>query len=205
MNSFQTLIAFKASRNLLFHQVNIKSTSLKVPLTGAFFLAVLQRPNLDQQKSCLHLNKAIYGLKQAPSVWYDRLREWLVKAGFSPCLLNSCVIFRPSPVPICLYIHVNDIAIFRSDLTSLKEEIGKGFKIKDIGTSDLMLRVNISHSGEFISLDQKQFTESLLEIYGMEKCKSVVTPFPPQIHMTPSLEEDLEKLKELNISYQRTI
>ncbi|MBW0544010.1 hypothetical protein O181_083725 [Austropuccinia psidii MF-1] len=162
MNSLQTLIAFAASRGLLFHQVDIKSAFLDAPLTKTVYLSIPQGLNLDQRKSYLHLNKVIYGLKQAPLAWYDRLKECLFKVGFTPCLLESCVFFRKDPIQLWLYIHVDDIAIFGLDVGSFKEEISKEFEIKDIGATDLMLGVKIPHSGEFISLNQQNFTESLL-------------------------------------------
>ncbi|MBW0497526.1 hypothetical protein O181_037241 [Austropuccinia psidii MF-1] len=50
----------------------------------------------------------------------------------------------------------------------------------------------------FIFLDQQHFTKALIELYGMEKCKPLVTPLPPQTHLVPASEEDLSKFKELN-------
>ncbi|MBW0535357.1 hypothetical protein O181_075072 [Austropuccinia psidii MF-1] len=180
MNSLQTLIAFAVSRNLSFHQVDIKSAFLNAPLTETVYLSIPQGLNLDQRKSCLRLNKSIYGLKQAPLAWQD-------------------------PAQIWLYIHVDDIAIFGAEVKFFKEELGKEFEIKDVGIADLMLGAKILHSNKFISLDQQHFTEALLELYGMEKCKPVVTPLPPQTHLTPASEEDLKKFKALNVNYRSAI
>ncbi|MBW0510892.1 hypothetical protein O181_050607 [Austropuccinia psidii MF-1] len=66
LNSLQTLIAFAASRNLEFHQVDVKSAFLNAPLAKTVYLSIPQGLNLDQRKCCLRMTKAIYGLKQAP-------------------------------------------------------------------------------------------------------------------------------------------
>ncbi|MBW0536313.1 hypothetical protein O181_076028 [Austropuccinia psidii MF-1] len=73
LNSLQTLIAFEASRNIEFHQVEVKSAFLNAPLTETVYLSIPQGLSLDQRKCCIRLNKAIYGLKQAPLAWYERL------------------------------------------------------------------------------------------------------------------------------------
>jgi hypothetical protein len=40
-------------------------------------------PGLDSPKGhCLKLYKAIYGLKQEPHVWYGKLKNFFVSAGF---------------------------------------------------------------------------------------------------------------------------
>ncbi|MBW0548225.1 hypothetical protein O181_087940 [Austropuccinia psidii MF-1] len=201
MNSLKNLIAFAASRGLLFHQVDFKSAFLNAPLTETVYLSIPQGLNLDQRKSCLRLKKSIYGLKQTPLAWYDRLKKWLFKVGFTPYLLDPCVFFRQNPVQLWLYIHVDNIAIFGLEVKYFKEEISKEFEIKKIGTTDLILGVKISHSDNFIFLDQQNFTKALLELYGMEKCKPVVTPLPPQTHLVPALEEDLSKFNAFNVSY----
>ncbi|MBW0499101.1 hypothetical protein O181_038816, partial [Austropuccinia psidii MF-1] len=66
LNSLRTLIAFAASTNLSFHQVDIKSAFLNAPLSETVYLSIPQGLDLDRRKNCLRLNKAIYGLKQAP-------------------------------------------------------------------------------------------------------------------------------------------
>ncbi|MBW0483990.1 hypothetical protein O181_023705 [Austropuccinia psidii MF-1] len=83
LNSLQTLIAFAASRNLEFHQADVKSALQNAPLTETVFLSIPQGLNLDQRKCFLKLNKEIYVLKQVPLARYERLRKWLLKSRFS--------------------------------------------------------------------------------------------------------------------------
>ncbi|MBW0517549.1 hypothetical protein O181_057264 [Austropuccinia psidii MF-1] len=205
MNSLRTLISYAASNNLLFHQVDIKSAFLNAPLAETVYLSIPQGLDLDQRKTCLRLNKAIYGLKQAPLAWYERLKDWLTKVGFAACLLDPCVFYRNNPTPIWLYVHVDDIAIFGSDVKSFKDEISAEFEIKDIGMADLILGVKITHGDDFISLDQQHFTESLLRLYGLDKCKPVSTPLPPQAHMGPASEDELARFKQLKVNYRSAI
>ncbi|MBW0568593.1 hypothetical protein O181_108308 [Austropuccinia psidii MF-1] len=138
LNSLRCLIAHTASRGLHFHQIDVKTALLNAPLAEVVYLLIPQGLDIDQRRSCLHLKKAIYGLKQAPLAWYPHLREWLLKIGFSSFILDPYAFFCSKGTATWLYIHMDDIAIFGEDVSTFKNEIAQEFNIKDIGCSDLM-------------------------------------------------------------------
>ncbi|MBW0481507.1 hypothetical protein O181_021222 [Austropuccinia psidii MF-1] len=172
LSSLRTLITFACINNLQFRHIDIKSAFLNAPLKETVYLTIPQVLDLDKKIYFLRLNKAIYGLCQAPLAWYKRLKNWLTLVNFSVCVLDPCVFHRPGKNPICLYIHINDIAIFSNDAASFKRVIQKGFEIMDVGPADLMLGVKINQLQDGISLDQQHFTEALLEQYGMSTTDS---------------------------------
>ncbi|MBW0555809.1 hypothetical protein O181_095524 [Austropuccinia psidii MF-1] len=90
-NSLQTLIALAATTSLPFHQIEIERTFLNASLNETFYLLVPQGLDLAREKYCLHLQKAIYGLKQAPLTWYDSLKSWLASSEFVACVLDPCI------------------------------------------------------------------------------------------------------------------
>ncbi|MBW0557470.1 hypothetical protein O181_097185 [Austropuccinia psidii MF-1] len=194
-----------ATRNLQFHQIDVKSAFLNAPLSEIVYLSIPQGMTTDRRKFCLKLRKAIYGLKQAPLAWYERLKEWLLRTGFHACLMDPCVFFCQKPSNLWLYIHVDDIAIFGSDIEPFKKEILSEFDIKDIGTADLLLGVKVDHSSHHVSLDQQHFTESLLELYGMSNCRPVATPLLPNKHLSPATDDEVSAFNSLGISYRSTI
>ncbi|MBW0537118.1 hypothetical protein O181_076833, partial [Austropuccinia psidii MF-1] len=197
LNSLRCLISYAASRGLKFHQIDIKSAFLNAPLSEVVYLSVPQGLDLDRQASCLCLNKDIYGLKQAPLAWYQRLKQWLLQAGFSACVLNPCVFFRSRHTMTWLYIHVDHIPIFGEDVYSFIKEISQEFDIKDMGPADLMLGIRVMHGDGFISLDQSHFTESLLDLYGLSDFKCVATPLEPNVHLQLANDEEVEKFLSL--------
>ncbi|MBW0579519.1 hypothetical protein O181_119234 [Austropuccinia psidii MF-1] len=168
LNSLRTLIAFACVNKLQFHQIDIKSAFLNAQLKETVYLAVPQGLQIDKQKFCLRLNKAIYGLRQAPLAWYERLKTWLRSVKFAVCTLDPCVFYRAGSIPVWLYVHVDNIGIFSKDTSIFKTKISKEFNITDIGAADLMLGVKIRQTENGMSLDQQHFIEALLEQYGME-------------------------------------
>ncbi|MBW0498610.1 hypothetical protein O181_038325 [Austropuccinia psidii MF-1] len=68
-----------------------------------------------------------------------------------------------------------------------------------------MLGVKIQQTEEGISLDQRHFTEALLEQYGMEACKAMVTPLTPNEHLMPPTEDKILAFGKLKVNYRRAI
>jgi hypothetical protein len=48
--------------------------------------------------------------------------------------------------------------------------------MKDMGQADLMLGIKILHEDDAIVLSQLHYVNSLLELYGMNACRTVTTP-----------------------------
>ncbi|MBW0545952.1 hypothetical protein O181_085667, partial [Austropuccinia psidii MF-1] len=205
LNFLRTLTAFACVNKLQFHQINIRSAFLNAELSETVYLAVPQGMQLDKKKFCLRLNKEIYGLRQAPLAWYERLKNWLILAKFSVCTLDPCVFYRAGSTPVWLYVHADNIGIFSKDVSLFKAEIGKEFNIKNIGEADLMLGIKIQQTENGISLDQQHFTEALLEQYGMEACKAMTTPLTPNKHLCPATDEELAAFKKIKMNYRSAI
>lgn len=129
------------------------------------------------------LKKSIYGLKQAPRVWYNHLKHCLSDIGFSPLLHSDCAFrMRKGNSQIIILIYVDDMLLITIDKTLLKEtksELMKSFKVKDLGQVDHFLGVNISYKDDCISLSQSHYTKKILELHGMQDCKSASSPMDP--------------------------
>ncbi|MBW0486108.1 hypothetical protein O181_025823 [Austropuccinia psidii MF-1] len=205
LNSLRTVINFSASNRLLFHQINIKSEFLNAPLAKTVHLGIPQGLKEDRQKYCLCLKKAIYGLWQAPLAWYKHLKGWLTNKWFKSCTLDPCVFYRSEGIPLWLYIHVDDIAIFGREVDLFKRQIAAEFEIKDIGQADLMLGVKITQEEGSITLDQQHFAKSLLELYGMGSSQPASTPLIPNCHLERATVDEVDKLRALGVKYHSAI
>ncbi|MBW0531172.1 hypothetical protein O181_070887 [Austropuccinia psidii MF-1] len=128
LNSLRTFIAFAASNAPSFHQINVKSAFLNAPLSETVYLSLPQGLKGDKRKSCLHLNKAIYGLKQAPLAWYKRLKHWLLDVGFKACILDPCVFHQKGKDSLWLYVHVDNIAFLGKRLNASRPRLPMSLK-----------------------------------------------------------------------------
>ncbi|MBW0565203.1 hypothetical protein O181_104918 [Austropuccinia psidii MF-1] len=177
LNSLRSLTAHSCCDDLDFHQIDY----------------------------CLRLNKAIYGLKQAALAWYNHLKNWLQSAGFNACKLDPCVFYWKQPDALWIYVHVDEMAIFGKNIQPFKEQIDKEFSIKDIGPADLLLGVKIQQMEDCVTLDQQHFVDSLLELYGMQHCKTVRTPLVPNEYLSPATDNERKTFEEMGINFRSAL
>ncbi|MCQ8147220.1 hypothetical protein NP036_11090, partial [Weissella confusa] len=85
----------------------------------------------------LRLKKAIYGMKQSPRAWYNKLSTTLNGRGFKKSELDHTLFTLSTPSGIiALLVYVDDIIITGSDkegIKATKEFIKSMFEIKDLG------------------------------------------------------------------------
>jgi len=60
---------------------------------------------------CAKLNQSIYGLKQSPKAWYERLTTFLILLGFTVAVFDPCILMH-SKHQLFVAIYVDDITLF---------------------------------------------------------------------------------------------
>lgn len=71
-----------------------------------------QPPSFESNDKPLvcRIHKAIYGLKQAPKAWFDRLKGALKQIGFGDCKCNSGLfVYTQQQHVAYLLVYLNDI------------------------------------------------------------------------------------------------
>lgn len=205
LNSLRALISYAAAHGLDFHQLDVKTAFLNADLNEEVYLLIPQGINLDRKKKCLKLNKAIYGLKQAPLAWYNRLSNWLLSVGFSIAVSDPCVFYRLDDNPIWIFVHVDDLAVFGKRVDTFKEEIKSEFDMKDIGRADLMLGIKILHEPGATVLSQLHYVNSVLDLYNMVGCRTVSTPLVPNSHLGKATKEERDRFNSLGVNYRSAV
>ncbi|MBW0531667.1 hypothetical protein O181_071382 [Austropuccinia psidii MF-1] len=97
------------------------------------------------------------------------------------------------------------MAIFRTKIQPFKEKISKEFDIKDIGPDELLLGVKIQQLDECITLDQRHFVNSSLDLYGMQNCKTISTPLAPNEYPFSKADKKRRTFKEMGINFRSTV
>ena len=133
---------------------------------------------------CLLL-QGLYGLKQSPKLWYDKLAGFLREIGFTQSQWDAGLWFCRER-NMYLTVYVNDIKLLGPDnsvLTEIAEQIAKAFDIKDLGKACHYLRIKVVQSDNSISLSQEAYINHLLEKYGITNCNPAFTPIDPGFDM----------------------
>ena len=126
------------------------------------------------------MDKALCGLKQAPTTWYDELSKYLLKFGFKKGSVDTRLFIKHEDGEIVLIqIYVYDI-IFGStnpDLCKFSENtITKEFKMSMMGEINFFLGLQIEQFSSGILINQAKYIFDILKKFGMSYCSTINTP-----------------------------
>ena len=131
---------------------------------------------LENTNYVCKLKKALYGLKQAPRAWYSRLDKYMQQAGFRKGSANNNLYINVSQGNILLYV---DDIIFGSDDDRLSHKLAKDmhkeFEMSLLGELSFFLGLQIRQRNQGIFVSQTNYIREMLQRFGMEDCKSVVS------------------------------
>lgn len=143
------------------------------------------------QDHVCRMKKAIYGLRQSPSAWFQRLRDFLVAIGFKESLGDqSLFIFTNNDVTVYFLVYVDDSILTTSSnkfIDSVIIKLGNEFVLKDCGNLSFFLGIQFTKLGNGdILTTQQQYFASLLETLGLENLKPMDTPMEERLQFSDS-------------------
>ncbi|GJY63746.1 putative RNA-directed DNA polymerase [Tanacetum coccineum] len=134
-----------------------------------------QRPN----HVCL-LHKSLYGLKQSPRAWFERLSKALFDLGFKGSKMDpSLFIYSSGDTLLYILVYVDDIIVTGNNKGTIDNiicQLGSVFALKDLGTLNYFLGIEIVPHVSGILLSQKKYILELLQSAGLSNCNPVSSP-----------------------------
>ena len=85
------------------------------------------------------LKKALFGLKQAPRTWYERMDKFMMSQGFTKNKSNSNFYFKvEGRIPLMIMFYVNDLFLTREDelIEESRRILAADFSMKHLGMVD---------------------------------------------------------------------
>ncbi|CAN7087858.1 unnamed protein product [Brassica rapa subsp. narinosa] len=162
-------------------QMDVKNAFLQGELEDEVYMH--PPPGLEhlvKRGNVLRLKKAIYGLKQSPRAWYNKLSTTLNGRGFKKSELDHTLFtLTTSSGMIALLVYVDDIIITGSDkegIIATKEFLKSMFEIKDLGEMKYFLGIEICRSKEGLFMSQRKYTLDLLKGAGAYGGKTARMP-----------------------------
>jgi histone deacetylase 1/2 len=163
-------------------QLDIQNAFLHGVLEEEVFMR--QPPGFEDPSYPGHLcrlDKALYGIKQAPRTWHVRLSSVLAALGFTPSTADtSLFILRRPGLTLYLLVYVDDIIVVSSSSAAtdrLVHQLGTLFALKDLGPLHYFLGVEVhTPSRGGLLLSQRKYASELLLKAGLQKCAPVTTP-----------------------------
>lgn len=182
--------------NMELQQLDVKTAFLNGELEETIYMQ--QPPGYEQGGPnivCL-LKRALYGLRQAPRAWFNKLKTELEKMGFTASAsdpsLYVCV--NDNGVVLAL-VYVDDILLAsksRSAIDKVKAALMDTFDIHDLGDAKQFLGMEITRDREtgMLKLTQHRATVELLAKQGLTDCNPRSTPMDINLKISRATESD---------------
>ena len=128
----------------------------------------------------LRLNKALYGLRQAPRLWYKDLATTLTTLGISPSS-SDLNLFLSQLRRMIILLYVDYILLCAqgnavAHLDEVKTALKSKYQIRDLGPAQQYLGITIRQSPTQIILAQSPYVLTLLKRFGLQDCNGHLTP-----------------------------
>jgi hypothetical protein len=137
------------------------------------------------------LNRALYGIKQAPRAYDSCFTEWLENYGFTQSRVDPGIyttIYKGHLYVLAIYVD-GCLLIGRSGsfIVEFRKDFSSEFKIGDLGPDSWLLGCSIERDRKLrtLCIRQRQCIVDILDLFNMAGCISVGTPMttkPPQVH-----------------------
>jgi hypothetical protein len=177
----RTVLALAISAGWPIRQIDVNNAFLHGTISENVFIQ--QPPGFSHPQFPQHLyklDKALYGLKQAPRAWFSRLSSRLIELGFHASKSDtSLFIFKSSALTIFILIYADDIIITSSKPSTIDGLITSwthDFGIKDLGTLNLFLGIEVVGLSGGVLLSLQRFILDILKRTKMVDAKPVSSP-----------------------------
>ncbi|GKD22682.1 retrovirus-related pol polyprotein from transposon TNT 1-94 [Tanacetum coccineum] len=140
------------------------------------------------------LKKALYGLKETPKAWYDRLKAFLIKNEYKMGMVDTTLFTKKKGSNlIIVQIYVEDI-IFSSTCKDMSDEFAKiihdEFKMSMMVELKFFLGLHIKQMEDGIFFNQSKYIKEMLKKFGLEDSKPIKTPMSSDTKLTKDEECD---------------
>ena len=120
-------------------------------------------------------------MKQAPRVWYEKLKSCLVKWGFNNSRADTSLFIKHDVKGlIVVLVYVDDILVTGLDSVLLEDfidQLSKEFALKDMGLVAYFFGIEVSYTDHGMHFSQTKYIKDLLSKTSMQNCKGSDTPF----------------------------
>ncbi|GJW41484.1 putative ribonuclease H-like domain-containing protein [Tanacetum coccineum] len=161
IEAIKLFLAYASFMGFIVYQMDVKS---------AFLYGTIEE----------EVDKALYGLHQAPRAWYETLSTYLLENGFRRGIIDKTLFIKKDKGDILLVqVYVDDI-IFGSTKKSLCTEfeslMHKKFQMSSMGELTFFLGLQVKQKDDGIFISQDKYVADILKKFDFSSVKTASTP-----------------------------
>lgn len=193
MKVFRALIAIAAAFDLEMFQFDALNAFLNAKLSRKLH-CYTPEGFTDKYGELLQLLRALYGLKEAPLLWYEELSSTLKKLGLKPVPGVPCLYSNDE---LIVFFYVDDIVVLvhpnhMNAFKDFERRLLQTYEIRALGELRWFLGIRVirNKTTRNINLVQDSFIDKIANKFGLEK-KGIRYPDTPlrDNYLPPSTED----------------
>ncbi|GJR26440.1 putative ribonuclease H-like domain-containing protein [Tanacetum coccineum] len=185
IEAIRLFLAYASFKDFVVYQMDVKSAFLYGKIEEEVY--VCQPPGFedpDFPDRVYKVEKALYGLHQAPRAWYETLSTYLLDNGFQRGKIDKTLFIRKEIGDILLVQVYVDYIIFGSTKKSLCTEfekmMHKKFQMSFMGELTFFLGLQVKQKEDGIFISQDKYVTKILKKFCFTDVKTTSTPMKTQ-------------------------
>ncbi|GJT82431.1 putative ribonuclease H-like domain-containing protein [Tanacetum coccineum] len=185
IEAIRLFLAYALFKDFVVYKINVKRAFLYEKIKEEVY--VCQPPGFedpDFPDRVYKVEKALYGLHQAPRAWYETLSTYLLDNGFQRGKIDKTLFIKRQKGDILLVqVYVDDI-IFGSTKKELCNAFEKlmheKFQMSSMGELTFFLGLQVQQKKDGIFISQDKYVVEILKKFGFIEVKTASTPMETQ-------------------------
>ncbi|GJV71652.1 putative ribonuclease H-like domain-containing protein [Tanacetum coccineum] len=181
IKAIRLFLAYASYKDFVVYQMDIKSAFQYGKIEEEVY--VCQPPgfeNPDFPDRVYKVERALYGLHQAPKAWYETLSTYLLENRFQRGQIDKTLFIKRDQGDILIVqVYVDDI-IFGSTkkklCTEFEKMMHKKFQMSSMGELTFFLGLQVKQKEDGIFISQDKYVTEILKKFGFSDVKTASTP-----------------------------
>ncbi|GJR93528.1 putative ribonuclease H-like domain-containing protein [Tanacetum coccineum] len=180
IETIRLFLAYASFKDFVVYQMDVKSAFMYDKIEEEVY--VCQPPGFEDPEipdRVYKVEKALYGLHQAPRAWYETLSTYLLDNGFQRGQIDKTLFIKRVKSDILLVQVYVDI-IFGSTkkelCTKFKKLMHKKFQMSSMGELTFFLGLQVTQKDDGIFISQDKYVDEILKKFGFSTMKTASTP-----------------------------
>ncbi|GJV00454.1 putative ribonuclease H-like domain-containing protein [Tanacetum coccineum] len=181
IEAIRLFLAYASFKDFVVYQMDVKSAFLYGKIEEEVY--VCQPPGFEDPHfldKVYKVEKALYGLHQAPRAWYETLLTYLLHNGFHNGQIDKTLFIKRHKDDILLVqVYVDDI-IFGSTKKQMSNEfetlMHDKFQMSSMGELSFFLGLQVKQKSDGIFISQDKYVAEILKKFDFASIKTVSTP-----------------------------
>ncbi|GKA74558.1 putative ribonuclease H-like domain-containing protein, partial [Tanacetum coccineum] len=185
IEAIRLFLAYASFKDFMVYQMDVKSAFLYGKIKEEVYVCQpLGFEDPDFPDRVYKVEKALYGLHQAPRAWYETLSTYLLDNEFQRGKIDKTLFIKRYKGDILLVqVYVDDI-IFGStkkELCNVFEKLmHEKFQMSSMGELTFFLGLQVQQKKDGIFISQDKYVGEILKKFGFTEVKTASTPMETQ-------------------------